>query len=226
MSDRAPPGTLLISMHMEKCGGTSIDRVLRAQYGDGFFLYDPGPPDAHRKPEFPDNIKCIHGHMFYGLHEHFSGRHCEYITLLRDPVERFLSQFDHLRRYQHPLHEMAMKPDGLERLCADHDARHYRNLFVRRLAGAWEEVGEAELERAITVLGQFAVVGVLERASHYLAACSHRYAWTEPEFGRHNAAPADRVRLESLSDVQQQRVLDANRWDIELIKALPPSGPR
>jgi hypothetical protein len=218
MTDAPAEDTVLFSMHMEKCGGTSLDRLLRAEYGEGFFLYDPGPPDDHRTPRFPADVRCIHGHMFYGLHAHLPERPFAYITLLRDPVERFLSQFDHLRRYEHPLHEMAMAQDGLERMCAEYEARHYRNLFVRRLAGVWEEVQPSDLDRAEERLRSFAVVGALERSDAFLAACRQSFGWGEHAFGHHNAAPGERARFAHLSSRQQELVREANRWDVELMQ--------
>lgn len=86
--------------------------------------------------------------MFYGLHEHFPKQRCDYITLLRDPIERFLSNFEHARRHVHPLREMVTGHEGLERFCNEHAAKHYRDLFVRRLAGVWDEVTQLDLDRA------------------------------------------------------------------------------
>jgi hypothetical protein len=207
---------LLISLHMEKCGGTSLDQLLRQQYGEGFFLYDPGPPDQEHEPNIPSQARCLHGHMFYGLHEQFPGRSVEHITLLREPTERFLSQFEHIRRYQHPLHDEIMKPDGLEQLCQLEEARHYRNLFVRRLSGAWNDVGEAELNLAEQRLRSFAVVGQLSRVDAFVRACARRFDWSHAQLGHANAAPGRHTRFAELGEHERDLLNRANHWDLQL----------
>jgi Sulfotransferase family len=207
-------------MHMEKCGGTSMGRLLREEYGDNFFAYDPGPSEAHREPVFPDATRCVHGHMFHGLHDHFPDQHCDYVTLLRDPVDRFLSNFDHVRRYEHPLHPMVMRPDGLEFFCSDYSARHYRNLFVRRLAGVWDEVESSDLDRAEQVVRSFAVVGDLANVAAFVKACAARFGWQHRSLGHLNAAPSVRLTLVGFSEAQRRQVVEANRWDLELMSRI------
>ena len=213
-----PP--LLISMHMEKCGGTSLDRLLRKVYGEGFCLYDPSPPESQQEPDFPPSTRCVHGHMFYGLHDYFPGQQCLYVTLLRDPVARFLSNFDHLRRFEHPLQSLARGRGGLDRFSRSYEARHYRNLFVRRLSGAQEDGGEADVDRAEQAIRDFAVVGVLERVDAFIASCISLLDWPDVPFGRHNASPANRGLAAELGEGGLELVREANRWDLELMSRL------
>jgi hypothetical protein len=213
-----PRDPLLISMHMEKCGGTSLDRLLRAEYGDGFFLYDPGPPEAPRKQDYPPGVRCLHGHMFHGLHAEFPDRACHYITLLRDPVERYLSNFEHLRRFQHPLHDMVMQADGFGQFCQAYPARHYRNLFVRRLAGVREEVVAADVDRAEQVLRTYAAIGALEHAQAFVDRCADLFDWSRRELGRHNVAEQPIGDPPRVSRSLVLRARTANQWDIELMQ--------
>lgn len=204
-------------MHMEKCGGTSLDRLLRSEYADGFVLFDPEPIDSMSSPDFPQGTRCVHGHMFYGLHEHFPEQRCEYITLLRNPIERFLSNFEHARRHAHPLREMVKGREGFERFCSEPDARHYRNLFVRRLAGVWDEVTQYDLDRAEQVLRGFAAVGDLAYASRFISRCADRFGWANRQLAHHNAAPRSRPLLTDYSQTQQRQARAANAWDVQLI---------
>jgi hypothetical protein len=156
--------------------------------------------------------------MFYGLHERIPKQQCEYITLLRNPVERFLSNFEHACRHEHPLRDMVTGHGGFERFCNEHDARHYRNLFVRRLAGVWGEVTQADLDRAEKALRGFAVVGQLEHSSCFISTCADRFGWRTRQLAHHNAAPRSRPRLHDYSQTQQQQALVVNSWDVQLIE--------
>jgi len=204
-------------MHMEKCGGTSLDRLLRDEYADGFHLYDRGEPRRNNEPELPAGISCLHGHMFFGLHEKFPQRHCEYITLLRDPVDRFLSNFEHVCNYEHPLHSMAIAENGLQIFCADTQARHYRNLFVRRLAGVWDEIEEADLIRAEENLRKFSVIGWLDQVDDFIGACADRFGWQQHQLSYRNKTPGQRRKIDDLDPALREQVLAANEWDQELL---------
>ena len=210
-------GPLLISMHMEKCGGTSLDRLLREEYARGFHLYDRGIAGPDSEPDLPVDVSCLHGHMFFGLHEKYPQRNCEYIILLRDPATRFLSKFENICNFEHPLHDMVTADGGLENFCTDPASRHYRNLFVRRLAGVWDEIEEADLRRAEDNLRKFAVVGLLENYAAFIDACTRRFGWKQHQIQHQNKTPGQGMKLDDLSDSQQQKVLAANDWDRQLM---------
>lgn len=209
--------TLLISMHMEKCGGTSLDRLLRDEYAQGFHLYDRGVPRPDSEPELPTDVSCLHGHMFFGLHEKFPQRRCEYITLLRDPAARFLSNFEHICNFEHPLHAMAFGDGGLEAFCVNPASRHYRNLFVRRLAGVWDEIETSCLNRAEDNLRKFAVVGLLDQVNAFITACTERFGWHQHQLQHQNKTPGHQRKIDDLDQEQMQQVLAANDWDRQLM---------
>ena len=211
---------------MEKCGGTSLDRLLRDEYAEGFHLYDRGAPSRDGEPVLPTGISCLHGHMFYGLHEKFPHRDSEYITLLRDPFDRFLSNFEHVCNYEHPLHSMAIGKNGLQDFCVDTQARHYRNLFVRRLSGVWDEIEEADLNRAEDNLRKFAVVGWLDQMEAFIVACMDRYGWKQHQLSYRNKTPGQRKKLNDLDPGLQQQVLVANDWDRRLMLRIEDLIPK
>ncbi|MCF6263619.1 MAG: sulfotransferase family protein [Xanthomonadales bacterium] len=209
--------SMLISMHMEKCGGTSMEALLRQQYGLAFELYDPGYPEdplAFSPPEL--GVACLHGHMYYGLHRQLTDRECSYITLLRDPVDRFLSNYQHIRRYEHPLHALINKQDGLREMCENPQARHYRNLFVRRLAGIDGEPCRANVEQAEKRLRKFALVGKVEQFEAFVRAATTRLGWAAYQVPHKNIG--DNQARAEISAAQLTQVVQANALDIELFE--------
>lgn len=213
-------------MHMEKCGGTSLDRLLRDEYADGFHLYDRSEAKRDNEPALPAGISCLHGHMFYGLHEKFPRSQCEYITLLRDPVDRFLSNFEHVCNYEHPLHSMAIGENGLQDFCVDPQARHYRNLFVRRLSGVWDEIEEVDLIRAEDNLRKFSVIGWLDQVDDFIDACADRFGWKQRLLSYQNKTPGQRRKIDDLDPGLRQQVLAANDWDRKLMLRVTDLLPR
>jgi len=209
--------SILISMHMEKCGGTSLESLLHQQYGPTFERYEPGASQNSRVFIPPESsIACLHGHMYYGLHRQLIGRECSYITLLRDPLDRFLSNFQHIRRYEHPLHALIDTQDGLREMCENPQARHYRNLFVRRLAGVDGEPCLADVEQAEAYLREFALVGKVERFEAFARAATTRLGWREHQVPHKNAA--NNLPRAEVSNAELEQVIQANALDIELFE--------
>ncbi len=103
----APPGArTLFFVHIPKCAGTSIRNVLRRWYGPGLVMLNSYVPQAlaeataalGRTPE------AVAGHFRYGMHEAIA---CTplYVSMTRDPVDRFVSLYKHVRASpEHVLH--------------------------------------------------------------------------------------------------------------------------
>src|SRR5206468_6211437 len=85
------------------------------------------------------HIRVVRGHLYYGLHE-FLPQGATYITMLREPVARFLSSYYFiLRRPLHPLHWKLKK----ERLGVEDYLRlvtHRHNFQCRLIAGVKDKL--------------------------------------------------------------------------------------
>ena len=101
----------LIFLHIPKTAGTTLNRIIEWQYNPlSIFTMDP-----YRIRATVDRLKTlseqrrrrlqvVRGHLFYGVHE-LLPQGATYITMLREPVARFLSSYYFIqRRPFHPMH--------------------------------------------------------------------------------------------------------------------------
>lgn len=119
------PAPLLISTHIPKTAGTSFRRILETLYSqENIWLdYDSYPlaPGYWRRylrrylsgyyRQIPEHIQCIHGHA--PAHSYRSlRREKQYITWVRDPVERVASHYyfwQTLPVRDHPIHRQVIE---------------------------------------------------------------------------------------------------------------------
>jgi hypothetical protein len=88
----------LIFIHMQKCGGTSVEVSLRQfawMCGIGYMRY-PGVKKSWAANLKSGKINIVTGHNFYGIHKHLPrNRQYAYVTVLREPVARLISHLHH-----------------------------------------------------------------------------------------------------------------------------------
>jgi hypothetical protein len=142
---------MLISLHLPKTAGTSFRHSLADHYGEKLLLrYGERPLE---QPEFErhklvtvaaitlldvdyQNIDCIHGHFLPYQYLLLSSKTaCTFITWMRNPVERLISNYYHIQKnyklYKSGFHEMVINEKWpLEKYCL---CERMRNIYTRFL---------------------------------------------------------------------------------------------
>ncbi|MBN2370609.1 MAG: sulfotransferase family 2 domain-containing protein [Vicinamibacteria bacterium] len=225
-------------LHVPKTGGTSVVTSLRAALGEdavvvvperdanGAFLsmkekcaWAAGRRSMLRKAGF------ICGHYLYGLHEHLEVAP-RYVTVFREPLQRMVSQFRHIRTTRSralPQHEevQGMDFERFNRRAWARDATGYHcapNVFTYMLSGG--DATEFGGNRAAKHLARdFVTVGVLSRLQDFMARLSiEADAPLAVERRRVNEeVPEIDVTLQAMSEFHEQNRLDLGLYALASI---------
>jgi Sulfotransferase family len=161
-----PP--IIIFLHLPKACGTTLTKLLMRWFTPGeVFAVDRRKPAEIRSAlekrarQKSPRLRLIVGHAAFGLHETLD-RPVQYITVLREPVQRLLSNYRYVQRTrEHRLH--AEVSSGA--LTLKEFAARFSDLQTRYLGGAPNVRPDADtLARAKENLRRyFAVAGVADR---------------------------------------------------------------
>jgi len=188
----------LINFHMFKTAGTTMDRTIERQFPKEVSLYVKGGSPQNKEKSVnllrslsekdKERIRYVWGGTFFGVHEYLPGPYT-YVTLIRDPVERVVSEYYHVLRTQdHPAHsEVVSRNMSLEDYVSSGMWLSW-NGQIRHLRGAPEglasfgqtgplQLSEDDLETAkANIRGHF-LVGITERFDESLIALKRSFGW-------------------------------------------------
>ncbi len=212
----------VIFLHIQKTAGTTLHRILDRQYppGQDFFI-----KTANDYPIFQTfsinqrgQYRLIRGHMNFGIHKLLPNA-ATYFTILRDPIERAISYYYHIKNdAAHYNHKYANRWDLKEFLEQGVDAL-MANGQTRIWAGGRPDLGYGEctaevLAQAKQKLQQYcAVVGLAERFDETLMLLKKRFGWRYVFYTPQNVS-ANRLRRHELSPDTLETVKKFNQLDI------------
>jgi hypothetical protein len=234
-----PPNRLLCFVHVPKTAGTSVVDLLRRNYPGAAFaqFVVAGRKDANgagKTLASPDEdiralieavradageIKVVTGHFPYGLHR-FIDRPVDYVTILREPMARSLSQYYHLMdaTRNSALRRILTSYDfDFERALGEGAALQFCNDQTRLVIGSDKIVlDEGDLQRAKEVIAEgYAFVGLQERLDDCVKHLARRFGWTTTELPRLNVGRTDIPP----PDPKTSALFEAyNRLDLELFR--------
>ena len=211
----------LIFLHIPKTAGTTLNRIIEWQYNPlSIFTIDPYGvrATAERLHELPEErrrrLRMVRGHCYYGLHK-LLPQGATYITMLRDPVKRFLSSYYFIQR--RPLHPLHRKVKG-EQLGVEDFLRltaHRQNLQCGMIAGVRaDKCAESTLELAKKNLKSFSVVGICERFEESLVLAALTFDWEIPFYENRKVTKT----CPKIDPAAVELIKEHNRLDLELYR--------
>lgn len=180
----------LIFIHIPKTAGATFSAILARLYPkQTYSIY--GTNDMAQFLQLPEEqraqIALLQGHFAYGIH-HSIPRPSQYITFLRNPVERVLSFYYYILRYSdiYLYDAVANGKMSLAEFVNSSLSPELSNLQVRLVAGydekidtAGEGINEATLELAKQRLtNDFTAFGITERFDESLALFAKTLHWS------------------------------------------------
>ena len=218
----APP--VLLIVHVPKTAGTTLFSTLCGSYpARQIRRYDPESPSyflTFDRGVGSTTPSVIIGHYTFGLHR-WLPRPAHYATMLREPVARVVSHFNHVAGCKDDLHRSIFRDyPTLDRFVDhewgnDHQTRYLTGWPEDRVAADPEEAAR----RAIEIMEhRFAIVGVTERFDESMTLFKRVFGWRLPFYERQNRAEdSDKVHLgHELPRDLVERVLEKNRADARL----------
>ena len=194
--------SLVVSIHVPKCGGTSFRVVLNAIYEKGLFLeYSASREEQISNAKSIDHeTECIHGHLLYDGYGQVM-RYAKLITWLRHPVDRTVSLYNHIMSKPTAGHEL-------------HD-------WVISNQPPLLEFAEFKLSRNFALGGlinfipeDFEFIGFLESAKSSMIKCASALGWsTIPEFPHVNKGSA--IQTHSLTERERKFIEDLNSEEMK-----------
>lgn len=185
-----------VFIHVPKTGGSTINGIINRQYprnrimGVGFNHLPSQERFLAMSPQEKAGVQCLRGHVAYGIQDALPGPYC-LVTLLRDPVARFLSEYKHLagrgsRVVSYPPEALASMEAHLEYRVASNSL----NLQTAQISGylsaniiegkRLDPLPDDALARALGNLETFAIPGVLDRFDECLLLMKRRLGWRKP----------------------------------------------
>lgn len=213
---------MLVSVHLPKTAGTSFEQLLKQAYGPAL-VSDYGDKPLHQSvplrklhawrgmtgklaPSSPSEVKCIHGHFLPYKYRSLLNQDAQFVTWLRNPVDRLQS---HFRFWQHDYNpatagrvhrRMISEGWDFERFALGPELRNIYSLFLWRFP----------LER-------FSFVGLFENLEQDMAKFCVEFLGAEREMPRERISSAS---TEQLSGTLRSKIESWHDRDMALYQSV------
>jgi hypothetical protein len=219
---------IVIFMHIPKTAGTTLGTIIEQNYSpfniqktysanDAPFAYIKEISTKKKR-----HLEVVSGHFAFGVHE-LLPKEPIYITVLRKPIERTISEFYHINR--DPNHGLYTLVSSSQMGLIDY-LSHLRLVFkdntqTRMFSGDWASgqrlpCSDEMLEQAKANLrDHVAVVGLTERFDETLLLVKKLLNWQNIRYQKRNVTQ-NRPAQQQLTSEEVEALQNSNTYDLKL----------
>ncbi len=214
-------------VHIPKTAGTSFALILAKRF-KGLRKLQFYSPKARKKypllsPEEKNTYDLSYGHIPFMGNQGLE-RGIEYFTFLRNPRERLLSQYKHIKGDGNHIIKKQINVDeySLKDFLKTGIVRNFDNLMTRYLCGNltknYLEINKEDLELAIKNFDEnFNIFGLTEKFDESLVLLSDYMNWPPLLYVRENKS-SYKIKAEELDEETENLIKDCNQFDDILFK--------
>ncbi|MHC4139255.1 MAG: sulfotransferase family 2 domain-containing protein [Planctomycetota bacterium] len=218
----------LFFLHIPKTAGRTLNNYLAQIYDEDSRFISRGVVDlvrfTARKKEEVKDIQLVSGHFPFGYHKPLFTDY-NYITLLREPVNRIMSFYYYTKRSpQERDYQFINDNDvGIEEYIFSCRTKENDNGMVRKMSGegtrtAYGKCTEDMLKRAIeNIENHFSVVGLQERFCDTIKLLQRFFDWPSLPYESQNIAKSRPGKLslprKTINIIEEHNVLDMELYE-------------
>jgi hypothetical protein len=216
----------LLFLHIPKTGGTTFRKILHDHYTRVISSATGAEADKEVSQSMAQGVipEVVCGHFDFTSSLYKKLGNYSNITLLRDPVERVISQIYYLKNRPDHAYYKEIKDMPISEIFKDpYTVNRYavKDFQIHLLSGHPSYAGSrgSELRDARQSLrNNFTFFGFTEDIEAFVLLCQDRFGWSETSIPRLNAAPEDRNEKLNLSERDLEVIKTSNRREIDFFK--------
>ncbi len=214
---------MILSLHIYKTAGTTLLSVLDRNYKktDAVYANLVGIEKTKKQVasnQLSDNVEIIHGHFPFDWHQ-LTQKQCKYITFLRDPKSRILSDYQYNKKAPHGHHHKEAANSTLEEYLANKSLWDIDNGLVRFISGDTEtpigQLTELSYNKAIeNINNHFLFIGFSEHFDDSLLLAQQKLGWKKLYYKSINKTP-NKKKI-TISPKEKELLKQRIYWDEKL----------
>ena len=244
---------VVVFVHVPKAAGSTLRQIMDHQYSEqavyrcDMLQYPSAFNDFRNLTEDQTaKIRCLIGHLPYGIHEYLPGP-VKYATILRNPIDRFLSKYAYLCNNQWVADQLGVEDKQIESLEAFIEMQLQRNAmnFQTRLISGYVDISSPmpPFDEPVTVdtletakknlKNDFAVVGLQDRFNESLVLMKRAFGWGNVCYLKQNVTsrpvPRKNVSSQTRSLIERHNELDMQLFEFaqeRFTEQIQAYGPR